>query len=177
MTNLVKKAEDFAVVLHTEQRKWSGEPYHNHLRRVAKTVFMFTDNPDILAGAWLHDSHEDYPEQVPISRLAGEFNAVVGTLVWELTNVYVRENKLYTNWPRGKRKTAEAERLSKCSWSARLIKLADRLDNITCYKLQDPTFKDHQYYVNESLQLIEALKGTNEILEQKIREICGGGNT
>jgi (p)ppGpp synthase/HD superfamily hydrolase len=172
--NIVKKAEEFAIALHTEQRKWSGEPYHNHLRRVTNTVFLFTDNPDLLAGTWLHDSHEDYPEVVPLSRLANEFNNLVATLVYELTNVYVRENSLYKNWNRDKRKTAECERLARCSYSARLIKLADRLDNITCYKQQDPEFIDHGYYVSETRQLLEALEGTNTILEEKIRNIIGG---
>lgn len=170
MINLIEKAEKFAVELHTEQRKWSGEPYHNHLRRVVSLVSKFTDNEDLIAAAWLHDSHEDYPEKVPIRLIGVEFNYVVQTLVWELTNQYTKTE--CGNWNREKRKKEEFKRLSRCSWSARFIKLCDRYDNIVCYK-NDVNWEtpEHQYYIDETLWLLKELKGTHKCLEQEIKKV------
>ena len=48
-----------ATVLHIDQRGKAGKPYLGHVRRVASRVREFTESPETISAAWLHDAVED----------------------------------------------------------------------------------------------------------------------
>ena len=64
MQELPKRAREFAVAVHGKidhRRKYTNEPYDVHLKDVARMVGEVTDDPEVLAAAWLHDTLEDTP--------------------------------------------------------------------------------------------------------------------
>ena len=64
MSDLVERAREFATSAHQRigrQRKYSKLPYHVHLEAVAKLVAGVSDDQEVIAAAWLHDTVEDTP--------------------------------------------------------------------------------------------------------------------
>lgn len=162
---MIEKARSFAIQKHEGQvRKFCGEPYHNHVFRVASLVSKFTTIPEVITAAYLHDVVEDC--NVQTEQIEYEFNMVVGSLVEELTNVYTKER--YPELPRKERKLQEVIRIGKISSLGKLIKLADRLDNILDMKKECQD--DFSYYIKESRELLEVLRGVNPELERLLEE-------
>lgn len=62
--NVVSRAEAIAKWAHKKQKRWSGEPYIQHPRRVVERVgsLLFIPMEETKAAAWLHDVLEDVPE-------------------------------------------------------------------------------------------------------------------
>ena len=57
MENVVAKALDFATKAHGDQvRKYTGEPYTNHLVEVMNIVRTVKSDDSMLAAALLHDT-------------------------------------------------------------------------------------------------------------------------
>jgi len=131
--NLYEKAKLFAVEAHSsidQVRKFTGEPYHVHVLAVAELVASRTQDQATLAAACLHDVLEDVEPHNPEfsrERIREEFGQEVLELVLELTDVYTKEN--YPELNRKARKRLEAERLSRVSDRAKLVKRADLHDN------------------------------------------------
>src|SRR5262249_6200576 len=67
------------------RRKYSKQPYDVHLKAVAELVAAVTDDPEMIAAAWLHDVVEDTP--VTLDDVEKEFGAAVARLVDGLTDV------------------------------------------------------------------------------------------
>ena len=130
---MIDKAKQFCADAHQstgQLRKYTGEPYEVHPFAVAELVMSRTDDQEVIAAAYLHDVLEDvapcmpqYGEEV-ILKLFGER---VLSIVVELTNEFTKEK--YPEMNRKARKAAEAERLSKASEGAKLVKRADLHDN------------------------------------------------
>src|SRR5262245_1013702 len=87
-TDLVERARDYASAAHRgvgQLRKYTGQPYEEHLRRVAEVLATVTDDPEMIAAAWLHDVVEDTP--TTIEDVEQEFGRSVRELVDALTDV------------------------------------------------------------------------------------------
>jgi len=134
---LVLRAVAFAATAHGNQRrKYTDEPYLNHLLSVGHGVAQRTMDPHIIAAAVLHDVLEDtdtHPAQ-----LKREFSERVAALVLELTDVYTHE--AYPGVNRKERKRMEAERMARVSPEAQLIKAYDLMDNTRSITEHDPGF-------------------------------------
>lgn len=130
---LYEQAKIFAIEAHTsigQVRQYTGEPYHEHVLRVAELVRTRTQDQEVLAAACLHDVLEDVePKRPEFGRdaILERFGRRVLDLVLELTDIYTKEN--HPDKTRKIRKQLEAERLSKVSEEAKLIKRADLHDN------------------------------------------------
>jgi (p)ppGpp synthase/HD superfamily hydrolase len=166
--DIIKKAVNLAWAAHSGQfRKYSHshDPYVFHPMRVAGLVMM--GNPDrvkegIVAAAWLHDILED--SNLSSQHLIDEGipSNVVGW-VKELTR------------PRNDRRKREVrvnemiEKMRKASFPARLIKLADRADNLDDLATDPSVPVDFALqYANEGRRLAEAMLGTDAFLEARI---------
>jgi (p)ppGpp synthase/HD superfamily hydrolase len=172
----MRYALEFAKEAHAGQvRKFSGEPYFKHVYRVHKCVAEETDNPDLWDASALHDIIEDC--HITRAELALVFNETVASIVYELTNQYTKVN--FPWMKRHDRKQQELKRIAKISYSAKLIKLADRIDNLIDVKLNDPTYADFWvlgkarefYYVRESRDLLGVLRGVNPTLEKMLESL------
>lgn len=125
MEQLVKSAQHFATQAHTQinhLRKYTKQPYQVHLKRVAQIVSEVTDDPEIIAAAWLHDTVEDTPATFEDIEL--NFGSRVVQFVFDLTDV-----SRPGDGSRGQRKSIDREHLSQASPAAKTIKLADLMDN------------------------------------------------
>ena len=156
---IVHQAYILAEKSHQGQtRKYSGEPYINHPVAVARSVRLYKDDPCLVAAALLHDTIEDcdlseehirryfsYGDDNPYNKFIGER---IAKLVVELTNTTTPEDG-----DRETRKRLDLERIANISTDAKLIKLADRLDNIKTVVEDDPAFA--KTYLRETLQLFD----------------------
>jgi (p)ppGpp synthase/HD superfamily hydrolase len=147
---LVNKAESYARLAHKGQtRKYTGVPYISHPERVARRVSEFTNDKNVVAAAWLHDTIEDCG--ITYDELMEEFNKEVADIVWNLTN----PSKWYPELSRTDRKKMDREHLKQCSEKVQLIKCIDRIDNLNEMKEAENSFK--LLYSKESILLSEVL--------------------
>lgn len=120
--NLWQRAAAFAAHAHRHGfRKDGATPYFSHPARVAMTtatIFKCHD-PETLAIALLHDTIED--TTVDYDDLAEHFGPTIADAVACLT----KDMRL----PESERERAYDEQLRRGPWQARLVKLADVLDN------------------------------------------------
>ncbi len=151
MDDLVRKARRYATEAHSRinhRRKYTSEPYDVHLKNVANTVASVTDDPEMIAAAWLHDVIEDTPASfLDIER---EFGPGVAGLVAEVTDV-----SRPSDGNRATRKALDRAHLAGASVRSKTIKLADLLDNC-----QDICRQDHEFartFLTEMASLLEVL--------------------
>jgi (p)ppGpp synthase/HD superfamily hydrolase len=79
MSNLIERARTFATSAHQRighQRKYNNQPYHVHLQAVAELVASVTDDLEMVAAAWLHDTVEDTPAM--LDDISENFGAAYG---------------------------------------------------------------------------------------------------
>lgn len=121
----IKRAIIFAKSKHRHNppRKLDGRPYITHPVRVASILkeFQLSDQ-DVLVAAYLHDTLED--TNATFDEIADHFGIRVAKLVQELTSDEVKVHQM------GKAKYL-LQKMYKMSPDALLIKLADRLDNVS----------------------------------------------
>lgn len=138
---------EFAKERHAGQTRADGTPYINHPIRVSEIVAKYkpSSNSNILkAGAILHDILED--TYTSYKELIDKFGLVVASLVMEVTSSdFVSKmvgKQIYL-----------AHKMRYMSSYALVIKLADRLDNLSDVKALKPekiqkTFFDTIYMLN-----------------------------
>lgn len=115
----LKGAYDYAARAHAGQHRKGGAPYILHPAAVAAILQeVGVDEVAVLRASLLHDVVENAPRTV--ADIASEFGPTIADLVDELTR------------PEATRHDREAFRryLEGLSGRARLIKLADRIDNV-----------------------------------------------
>jgi (p)ppGpp synthase/HD superfamily hydrolase len=132
MDRLVETAREFAVEKHGNQkRKYDGAAYIVHLESVAGILVEHGYKESVvLAAALLHDTVED--TDATIQELLERFGEEIAQLVYWLTDAEVGSRRT--------RVLQSAWRLSRAPWNAKLIKLADIIDNGTTIMQHDPKF-------------------------------------
>lgn len=165
--NLVAHAADYAKIAHaSQQRKYTGEPYFNHLVEVAVTLEWVGCRPEVVAAGYLHDSIEDTSVTgMDLSRL---FGPEVAWLVEQVTDV-----SKPSDGNRAFRKKLDAEHLSRATPEAMTIKLADIISNTRNILERDPSFA--KMYLKEKKALLPLLLRGNEVLWQIANEIVSKG--
>ena len=121
---IISRAELVARAAHKDQ-KYGEESYSVHLEDVVRRVKQITDDPEVIAAAWLHDTVEDSPI-VTIDDIRRMFGKRVADLVWAVT---AHGND---------RETKMANVIEKIPHTpgADLVKSADRLSNASASKAQ-----------------------------------------
>ena len=130
---LILKATHFAAQKHRDQRRQDEaiSPYINHPISVARAISEIGDieDPEVLAAALLHDTLED-TETTP-KELIDNFGERVCRLVQEVT-----DDKTL---PKLERKQRQIEHAKEISEGAALIKLGDKISNVTDITNTPPT--------------------------------------
>lgn len=160
--NLSRDALPFCVAKHLKQKRDDGEPYYFHPIRVAAyaNTFIAGYNEQLVRNiALLHDVLED--TDTGEAELISEFGEFVTQHVVELTNVYTKAR--YPNLSKKERKSREIERLAECSLLTKQIKLCDRMDGLTTFKVATNT-----NYLDDSERLAKHLMGANPELAQHL---------
>lgn len=166
MTDLVKRAKYFATQAHQRighRRKYTRQPYEVHLKAVAQAVASVTDDEEMIAAAWLHDTVED--TAATHRDIEENFGKAVRRLVFELTDV-----SRPGDGNRAERKAIDREHIARASPRAKTIKLADLIDNLRDICKHDERFS--RVYLHEMAALLEVLKeGDPALLKRARREL------
>ena len=146
-------AMQFARDVHKHQiRKYTGNPYTDHLAEVAGiTAATLADSCSLklmdtaVAVAWLHDSVED--QEVSPAKLASLFGNQVAEGVVLLSDLEAGN--------RAQRKAASCERLATAPGWVQTIKCADLVSNTQSIVKHDPKFA--VTYLEEKRALLKVL--------------------
>jgi len=152
-TDIVKRAMQVASFAHRNQ-KYGERPYVTHLADVVARVKTITQDPEIIAAAWLHDTIED--TQVTYSDIEQDFGENVAKMVWAVTGV---------GHDRAAKMANAIEKIAQTP-GAELVKSADRLSNASASK-QEKKHKLYQRYKDEHKDLSPVL-GNNELAKQLV---------
>lgn len=172
---LAVKAMLLAREVHRNQvRKYTGNPYTDHLAEVAgiavtgyvaeEIAYAVIDNPvDVIAAAaWLHDSIED--QNVEPGYLEEQFGfAVANAVVW-LSDT--------EKGSRATRKAASRARLAQAPSWVQTIKCADLISNTSSILKHDPKFAI--IYLEEKRLLLDVLTKAHSGLRALAYEQCRG---
>lgn len=148
---MIYEAMNMARRVHSDQvRKYTGNPYTEHLGEVAGIVASVADlygdlRREMVAIAWLHDSVED--QGVTRAELAHNFGAVVADGVLLLSDL--------EEGNRSERKAASRNRLSLAPDYIQSIKCADIISNTASVEGHDPGFAAQ--YLGEKRLLLDVL--------------------
>lgn len=157
-TNIKSTSEnalEFAKKMHSGQYRCDGTEYITHPMRVADYVSSFKESKDmetLLASAYLHDTLED--TSATYYDLVSNFGSQVASVVLELTNDEDLKREL------GKTKYLEIKMKNMSSW-ALVIKLCDRLDNVSDLKDRDECFRNK--YARETAEILDYLLNNREL--------------
>jgi len=167
MSDLIQRAQDFATSAHQRighRRKYSDQPYQVHLEAVARLVASVTDDPELIAAAWLHDVVEDTP--ATLGDVEREFGPAMAALVQDLTDV-----SRPSDGNRAIRKEIDRRHTAHASARAKTVKLADLIDNC-----QDITGHDARFarvFLGEMGALLAVLGEGHATLLKKARALHG----
>ena len=125
--DLFEKAVAFAVEAHRGQnRKGKDKPYILHPLEVAAIVSTYSNDPEVLAAAVLHDTVEDTGKT--IEDIRSEFGSRVAYLVAGESENKREEQPAESTWKI--RKSETVKHLEKADRDTKLICLGDKLANI-----------------------------------------------
>ncbi len=155
-------ALEYAAEMHRDQRRKGAEasPYINHpikVARVLATVGGVYDLPTLMA-AVLHDTIED--TRTSKEDLVERFGAEVAGLVVE-----VSDDK---SLPKAERKQKQVEHAPHLSERAKLIKIADKICNVTDIAEKPPADWDverRRRYFDWATAVVDGCRGVNADLE------------
>jgi (p)ppGpp synthase/HD superfamily hydrolase len=160
--SLALEAMEFARRMHCDQvRKYTGNPYSDHLAEVAGIVSTVLQNETVTAIAWLHDCMED--QHVSHRELCERFGLTVADGVSFLSDM--------EEGNRAERKAASRARLAAAPPWIQTIKCADLISNTSSIVLHDPKFA--VTYLEEKRLLLDVLEYANPHLRRIAREQAG----
>jgi len=147
----------FARQVHKDQkRKYTNNPYSDHLAEVAGIVSTVLSSEKAIAVAWLHDCMED--QGVSFDDLFRMFGIDVARGVLGLSDM--------EEGNRAQRKAASRERLAKSDKWIQTIKCADLISNTSSIVQHDPKFA--KVYLEEKVLLLDVLTKA----DQRLRNIA-----
>jgi len=161
-------AASFAAKKHSYQKRKGNDaaPYINHPLEVANLLANVgkVADYDILIAAILHDTIED--TETTNEEIIELFGKAVCEYVLEVTD----DKSL----PKAERKQLQIEHAPHLSHGAKLIKLGDKISNITDVMNNPPagwSAERQREYINWGEKVINGLRGANENLEKHFDQL------
>lgn len=146
-----------AAVHHGQTRKYTGEAYINHPRRVADYVRSVTVAQPTIAAAWLHDVVEDCG--VAQEEIFELFGPTVAQLVYYLTDKSTPADGI-----RAARRAVDRLHIAEAPGAAHTIKLADVIDNLR--NIEEAPTDYALMYLDEKALLLEVLsRGDDRLMK------------
>ncbi len=159
---LVLQAAAFAAEKHRTQRRKDVEtPYINHPIQLAYILVQANiEDSVVLAAALLHDTVED------TSTTLDEIEIVFG---YEIARIVAEcsDDKAQTKL---ERKQAQIDRAARLSREARLVKIADKIANVSDIEGAPPagwSLERKREYFDWSKAVVDRMRGTNASLEKR----------
>ena len=169
---LVLRALHFAADKHRDHRRKDvhASPYINHPIHVAQILSEEgVDDQEILAAAILHDTVED--TETSLGELASEFGDRVSRIVAEVTD----DKSL----PKQERKRLQIEHAPELSGEAALVKVADKISNVTdVIKNPPPDWDDERRkeYVEWARTVVGKCRVVNQELTDRFSQTMAAEN-
>lgn len=161
------EAIDFSAYKHRNQRRKNPKqtPYINHPISVAtRLVKSGVHDTDVLISAILHDTVED--TDTTIAEIRDTFGPAISSIVSQCT-----DNK---SLPKQERKRLQIEHAPYCTHEAKLVKLADKLDNLTGLLSDIPIGWQPERvseYFGWAEKVVNGLRNTNAPLEAQLDSV------
>jgi len=162
------EAASFAAKKHSNQKRKGNDaaPYINHPLEVANLLANVGKVKDynVLIAAVLHDTIED----------TGTKRKEITDLFGEQVCKYVLEVTDDKSLPKDRRKRLQEEHASYLSHGAKLIKLGDKISNITDVMNNPPagwSAERRREYVEWGARVVAGLRGANENLEKHFDQL------
>ncbi|MGR9107436.1 MAG: HD domain-containing protein [Gammaproteobacteria bacterium] len=169
---IVLRAAHFAAMKHRDQRRKDhvSSPYINHPIAVALLLAEIgrVEDPEVIAAALLHDTIED-TDTTP-EELESAFGARVRKIVEEVTD----DKSLRKT----ERKRRQIEHASQLSFGAALVKLGDKISNVTDVTNAPPAGWDLQRrmeYLDWADAVIANCPKVNPALEERFSKVLDEG--
>jgi guanosine-3',5'-bis(diphosphate) 3'-pyrophosphohydrolase len=159
----VLRAAAFAAEKHRKQRRKDVEasPYINHPIQLAYILVQADiEDPIVLAAALLHDTVED--TQTTLDELEIVFGYEIARIVAECTDDK-QLDKL-------ERKQAQVDHAAKLSPRAKLVKLADKIANVSDIDGAPPagwSVERKREYFDWAKRVVDRMRGANAALEAR----------
>ena len=160
---LVLQAAAFAAEKHRNQRRKDEEasPYINHPIQLAYILVQAgIEDPVVLAAALLHDTIED------TNTTQDELEIVFG---YEIANI-VAECTDDKHLSKLERKQAQIEHAATISEKAKLVKLADKIANVSDINGAPPagwSLERKREYFDWARQVVDRIRGAHAVLESR----------
>ena len=171
-TTLILKALDFAARKHKDQRRKGCDavPYINHPIDLVTLLWQKGGVRDevVIAAALLHDTVED--TDTSFEELQRDFGPEICEVVAEVTD----DKRL----PKAERKQQQIDHAPHLTPRARLVKLADKIANLTDMIVAPPanwSNKRKYEYVQWGKRVIDPIRGTHSELENLFDEVYRQG--
>ena len=159
---MIIKAKILSEKAHEKQkRKFDGSPYSVHPDSVAKIILENKSSKhinELVSSAYLHDVIED--TGITFEQLLAEFGYMVASIVLEVTNEFSLV-KVY-----GKKNYMSNKVLTLTNYGL-VVKLADRLDNVSDLYLADKNFRER--YIDETKYVIQVLEDFRDLTGTQIK--------
>ena len=169
---LILKATRFSAEKHNDQRRKdsNSSPYINHPIEVAETLWRvgYVRDETLLVAAILHDTIED--TNTTKEEIETEFGEEVLSLVLEVTD----DKSL----PKQTRKQLQVEHAPHISERAKLLKIADKINNIRDIIKSPPadwSLERRQEYLLWTEKVVAGLRGVNPNLESQYDALLAEG--
>jgi (p)ppGpp synthase/HD superfamily hydrolase len=145
---MIKQAIKYAKRKHEGQRRaFKDEPYFNHVKRVAKLVRQYTTNDFLICTAYLHDVIEDCLVD------KNEFLDLFGRFIYEDVVALTNDTKLIKKYGKAEYLANKMLRMTPIQL---LIKLCDRLDNVSSLDVSPEKFREK--YKRETHYILDRLE-------------------
>jgi len=160
---LVLQAAAFAAEKHRNQRRKDEEasPYINHPIQLAYILVQADiEDPVVLAAALLHDTIED--TQTTLDELEIVFGYEIANIVAECS-----DDKTLSKL---ERKQAQIDHAATISPKAKLVKLADKIANVSDINGAPPagwSIERKREYFDWAKKVVDRMRGVHKVLESR----------
>jgi (p)ppGpp synthase/HD superfamily hydrolase len=157
----------FAAAAHAGQTRDEGTPFIEHPVRVAAILWgeLGCRDVDVLVAALNHDVVED-SELVDAALVASAFGERVAALVLDVTK---EEAAAHDSAARDR---AYLDRLPRLSLDSRMLKLADRIDNLRSVLRSGDPDKARRYLEVSRAEFIPLALSTDQAAARLVTEAC-----
>lgn len=162
------EAFQFAAAAHAGQIRDEGAPYIEHPVRVVSILWDEIgqrEDPDLLIAALNHDVLEDC-EWLPREVMVAAFGERVTRMVEDVTKERVPDEQ------KAGRDRAYMDRLPGLPLESRLMKLADRIDNVRSVRYSPDFAKAARYLTVSRAEFIPLALATDQTAARLLTEAC-----
>jgi guanosine-3',5'-bis(diphosphate) 3'-pyrophosphohydrolase len=163
----IETAYRFAEAAHRGHMRDEGTPYIDHPVRVATILWEELGNRDVdmIVAALNHDVLEDC-EWLDADVLAGALGERATDLIQDVTKPQVSEHE------KPERDRAYLDKLRSIPVESRLLKLADRIDNLRSIVLAEDPKKARRYLQVSREEFVPLALATDPVAVELVSEAC-----